>query len=33
MAAAILELTSQGERVSVVCGSSHAVRVEPALTP
>ncbi len=33
MAAAILELTAQGERVFVVCGSSHAVRAEPALTP
>lgn len=33
MVAAALELTGHGERVFVVCGSSHAVRAEPALTP
>lgn len=33
LAAAALELAGRGERVFVVCGSSHAVRAEPALTP
>jgi len=33
MLAIIDEMTAQGERVFVVCGSSHAVKVEPALRP